>query len=513
MTTNEYEYVRREHGFDFMPPSQYVPSQSFSDETDEIDDPRVGADASEMNNFDENGSFEVEYDPYDRRKEKPPVVRGKPVDVKSMVRRIDKHGKSGSSVPAHRSRSHREPPVPVEQMDYHRHHKVQSRRVSEEEYRRRQPDHDQEHDYMGDIPDDVPKVPTAYSFDSSDSMDKADSSKLSRYEVEAKKNIHLSRKKKKKESQDKSHGHGKRRNELDSFSKPVVNHRRSIREPSPIPVVVVQAPIESRSEVHKSRRRSKSRDFREPFEDVPLGLDPVREASQADYEFEDPMGDYTNEHFYGDPRITPGYVSDDPALRMRYPTERRKSKGIFGRIKNGFLGEKSSKRVVERAWNQELRQKDDLLGNTKTSFGSDLSPYPRYQDLPGANVPYPYEDSYYDHATRMSFMALPPGSVQPPHPNPRRQRSFDARPTLPDYLHDQGPGQKRTQPSGIPFQTSRTTTPTLRANPDQRQRYIPMNTSMSKQYRSHHQGVGGAPPRGSPSLAPQGGRRGVFGCG
>lgn len=43
LTTDQYEYVRREFGYDFVPPSQYVPSQSFDD--DDEDDYDEGYDA------------------------------------------------------------------------------------------------------------------------------------------------------------------------------------------------------------------------------------------------------------------------------------------------------------------------------------------------------------------------------------------------------------------------------------------------------------------------------------
>ncbi|KAL3921633.1 MAG: hypothetical protein SGARI_006633, partial [Bacillariaceae sp.] len=37
-TDNEYEYVRKEYGYDFVPPSRYVPSHSMSDDDDDIAD-------------------------------------------------------------------------------------------------------------------------------------------------------------------------------------------------------------------------------------------------------------------------------------------------------------------------------------------------------------------------------------------------------------------------------------------------------------------------------------------
>jgi hypothetical protein len=353
-----------------------------------------------------------------------------------------------------------------------------------------------------------------------------DLAKLSRYAIEAaieaKKEAHRSRKKK-KGGRVKVDERGPRRGELEKFSKPAFQ-RRSMREQSPVAEVVIEAPRERRSETHKSHRRSKSRDFREPVEifEEPLGFVQHRDDILTDFGLEDPLNDYRKQPYDGDPRMAPGYVSYDPMQRRHKlqervdvgahgMTERRRSKGIFSRIKNGFLGEKSSKRVVEKAWGQELREKDKLLGKAPVSVGSDLSPYPTYQlDVPSAHVQYPYDDGYYEQATRRSSKPVTPGSVQPPHPRPRRQSGYDQRvPPPDDYMYDEGPpGRKHLQPSGKPFQTSRVTTPILRANPDQRQRYIPMNTSMSKQYRSQNQGMGGAGTRGSQSP----GRRVIFGC-
>jgi hypothetical protein len=582
---DEYEYVRREHGFDYMPPSQYVPSRSMSEETDEITEDAAPVAANKMldilssssyddddddlSHSDNGGHDEVEYSYQpvvvnSRRKQQktPPVVRGKPVDVKRLARKMEKHARTHQAVPQH-YRSHREaapPPVPQEEMEYRRKHKSSSSKAKvprspEEAYleddapilpqssprqaprrpvvrsekmpkgydrhqkMRRQSDFGDENDYTEDEPEDVPSVPTAFSYESGDdSMDDPDSAKLSRYEIEARKEVYTTKPhKKKKERHIKVDGRGKRRGELETFTKPAYQ-RRSRKEQSPVSEVVIEAPLrERRSETHKkSHRRSKSREFREPVErfEEPLGIEQPRDDTLTDYGLEVSMNDYRNQPYYDDRRMAPGYVSDDPMERVHGTAEKRRSKGIFGRIKNGFLGEKSSKRIVENAWGQELREMDDLLGKTQTSFGSDLSPYPRYQvDEPSARVPYPYEDGYYEQGGRMTSKPLPPVPVQPPHPHshPRRQSPYDQRLPPPDYMYDGGPGRKPAQSSGKPFQTSRTATPILRANPDQRHRYIPMNTSMSKQYRSQHQGMGGAPPRGSQSPSAQA-RRGIFGC-
>lgn len=564
MVENEYEYVRREYGFDYMPPSQYVPSRSMSEETDDVEDGLpVKIVQSDLSISMDEGSFEVEYDPqHARRKPKMPVVRGRPVDVKAMAKRIDKekHMKSRKSVPQHYQRHHKAP-VPVEEMErFHRTRvKPKLRRNYEETYpgeedsalfsgaspigqasrpatRREKvpkgydqhltrggPDLSVEHGYLDDEQEDLPRIPTAESYDSRDSMEEAIiAAKVSRYDtaMEAKKEAYR-RYKKEKASHVKKTKREKRRGETAAYeyTNPTFHGRH---RPEPVPGVIIEAPQERRSDTHQSRRRSKSKDFREPverlYEDPPLGMEPPRDN------FEQENG-YVNEPYYGDPRVAQTYPSSDPGIRRQElmrermelqangMVERQRTKGLFGRIKGGFRGDKSSKLVVERAWGQELREKDTLLGKTPPSFGTDLSPYPTYKlDVPSAHVPYPYDDGYYEEATRMTSKPAPVGAVHPPHPHPRQQRGYDQRAPPPDYMYEEGPGQKYVQSSGKPFQTSRTTTPILRANADQRQRYIPMNASMSKQYRSQNQGMGGNATRGR-SLSPGGlPRRGILGC-
>lgn len=68
LTETQYEYVRREHGYDFMPPSRYVPSQSLSEEEDESEDPRTHiempkSDLSDSFEEDKGGAYGTAYKP------------------------------------------------------------------------------------------------------------------------------------------------------------------------------------------------------------------------------------------------------------------------------------------------------------------------------------------------------------------------------------------------------------------------------------------------------------------
>jgi len=76
--SNEYEYVRREHGYDFMPPSRYVPSMSMSEDIDDYsDDPQRNFEMAES----DLTAVEVEYEPRKTNTKTTPVVQGKTIKV------------------------------------------------------------------------------------------------------------------------------------------------------------------------------------------------------------------------------------------------------------------------------------------------------------------------------------------------------------------------------------------------------------------------------------------------
>lgn len=574
---NQYEYVRREHGFDYMPPSQYVPSRSMSEDSEDISAAppiKIEVAGSDLS-VSVVESFDV---PIDRR-HKTPVVRGKPVKTKSSSRRVDKEELGRQPPRPQHYRSSRKELEDDERKgkDYRTargaessHYKrdtpkLKSRTRSEPVYRDEDPsllvesspemqsrssrrgktpkrqqvvDHRSEPDspgytghsqkrghrshsrgaVHGGDPASIPRVPTAFSYHSEDSVENPPPETL-RYGLEDEENeyrmhSHISRKPAAGWERNQGKDHSRRRHrqvdDLDQFTTPAYQSRYG-REASSVPGRVIETPRDDRMDKHRTRRRS--RDVREqpPLEmfEPPLGMEPVRPSGADDFDVELSIGPYADEAYYDDPRMEQGYFKGDSRHPAKGRTmhenkpreEKKKAKGILGRIRDSVLKEKVDKRDGERAWGQELREKGSIFEKSPGSFDTDMSPRPQYQlDVPSARVPYPYDENYYEQSMRMPSKHVAPGSVPPPRPHPRRE-SFDHRRTPPeDYMYDDGPELRLAQPSGKPFQTSRATTPTLRANPDHRQRYVAMNTSMSKHYRSQHQGIGtGGQLRGNQS--------------
>ena len=164
------------------------------------------------------------------------------------------------------------------------------------------------------------------------------------------------------------------------------------------------------------------------------------------------------------------------------------------------MKEKGGKRVVERAWDQDLRGKGSLFENSADSFETEKSSHPQYpRDARSSRAPIPPANKrYYEQPP----IRIPSRHVATPPRTRSRQESFERRRTRSvDYVYAEGPPEiHQLQASGKPFQSTRVTTPTLRANPDNRQRYGAINTATPKQYRSQYQGIGSSGhPRGNPS--------------
>ena len=100
--TNEYEYVRREHGFDFMPPSRYVPSRSMSEDTDEYsEDPQIQLQMTES----DLTAVEIEYEKNYIKPKATPVVRGKTIKgspFKSRGKAVHRHASNDDQETRHR---------------------------------------------------------------------------------------------------------------------------------------------------------------------------------------------------------------------------------------------------------------------------------------------------------------------------------------------------------------------------------------------------------------------------
>ncbi len=555
---NQYEYVRREHGFDYMPPSQYVPSRSMSDDSEDISaDPPIKI---EVPGSDLSASVVESFDLHVDKHRKTPVVRGKPVKTKTSSRRLEKdqHMLQPLSQQYRSSRKH-----PVEEgrgADASSHYerdaiKIKSRGRSEQVYGEEDPSHfmqsspemasrssrrgktpkrrdivhhkstpeplgyarhgeTREHRSLrgeisyDDDPTLIQRVPTAFSYHSDDSIDRPQP-KESRYGLDNEENEYRRRtntiphkdpSNSWERNKGKVHNRGRQR-EVDGLHEFTTPAYRSTfrREANSVPGRIIEAPRDDRMETHSIRRRS--RDVREPLEafEPPLGMDPLRHGGADELAVELSLSPYRDEAYFDDPLMEQGYYKGATRYpvkgRMKQETkssgEKKKQKGLFGRIKDSVLKEKVSKRADERAWGQELREKGSLFEKSPISFDTDMSPDPHYHlDVPSARVPYPYDENYFEPSMRPTTKHAAPASVQPPRPRPR-QESFDHRrsPHI-DYRYDDDPEVRAVQPSGKPFQTSRATTPTLRANPDHRQRYVAMNTSMSKHYRSQHEGMG-----------------------
>ena len=619
---NEYEYVRREHGYDFMPPSQYVPSRSLSEDSEEeTADPPIrievpGSDISES--VRDSSVYEMDYDPIKERRRKTHVVRGKPVKLKKQYRRSqplqalpehyqdDDFMEQRENQQLRRSSSRREleeedarqvgrsrsrggrggvnssfytretqktkqrhrragsisqvivtPGAPDEAVHMTKSHKRQSPLPAAHAYdhlnqprpdyrSRRVSGYGDENRYVDDEVEEIRQVPTAFSYHSDDSTED-NGSNLSRYDIEKKEEEYRklvgrnrSRKSRSPSEMARQRSYDNQRrsdvpSDLESFTTPAYRSRSRGRDPNSVSGRLIDAPREQRSDNHISRRLSHSKDVRDSIEgiEVPLGMQPRARSATRDLAVD---GAYSNKPYAEDRPMEHGcYVEDARLLKQDLKQRKKleakerqeiaKPKGIFGRIKDSVRGEKPSREMLENAWSQELREKGSLFEKEPPSMESDLSPHPPHQQY-DARAPYPYDNAYYEQPfVRQGSRPLPPGAVPPPLAHPRRDSPYDPRfVPPPDFAYGgRDPDVRYAHPSGKPFQSSRPVTPTLRANPDHRQRHVPLATSMSKHYRSQHQKLGmrsgnrgNQSPRGlqfDPTLAsPVPRNKGIVGC-
>lgn len=486
---NEYEYVPREHGFDYMPPSRYVPSRSYTDDddTDELTtDPEVkievpGSDLSE--------SVEVDYEDVRAKLRPTPVVQGKPIKVKPYSDRNVQHRKATSSRPKnaydeqqtkHRlqmklvadefmRKSNKSPRYPLSPL---------GRRDNPKDYDRRRGDgYDKR--YRAGQPNLAVDVATAYSFTSEDSRG-IQSPKEARYAIgpEARdEEVYRNRGLPAKSPISPPHvpyRYGWTRSPKDvivqDFSKPT-------NKKSPVAEKIARReaackPREYRSERYDRRpRRSFSRELREPppvdvYAGPSFDVEPHRSGRSGRPRDRDEVRDidpYLEPAYYENPREEPDYYHPMEARRKNEESKKAKG-GVLGRIMKTVLGDKPKKDAVDTPhWHNPADYDGDMprYWQGSGSFETDTPTYPPHRHNTGTGgVPYAFEhDEYYSHRpTRHMRRSLSPR--QPPFTKRAPQRRVDRTHTDPSrrrqqvgYAYDDVP-ERQGRPSTKAFSSA-----------------------------------------------------------
>ena len=490
--TNEYEYVRREHGFDFMPPSRYVPSRSMSEDTDEYsDDPQIQLQMTES----DLTAVEVEYDQTYMKPKATPVVRGKTIKAtpyfKSNEKRVVRP-------PSHRNASND---------DQEARHRLQMKLVAEEFKQknskshwyqsstggRRDPNIDEyskkKHRGSRDLDQKRNRrnhanlemdIPTAYSYTSEESRG-AMTPKESRYNMRletGEKEVYRPRGQAFQSPASPAHipyRYGWTRSSRDvvvkDFSKPTFQKATNATN---TPRRAIASPREHRSDKH---RRSHSRETREPPPEVyiepPLDVEARRHGQHRDNGYEPPL---TDPRFEMDRRRRSRHRDHEPEPHTemesrhrsrrrehdreaspaigpfaepeyhQYPSEvlsnnkEKRRPGVLSRFMNTVRGEKSRKGVMESGeWHnrEQYEQERIAYGRSPGSFESEVTPYypPRRYNVT-AGVPYPFEDDdYYTEGPIVPKRGHSSNPRQPPRNKSKSPGRNHRSQTEPVYEH------------------------------------------------------------------------------
>eukprot|EP00934_Nitzschia_sp_Nitz4_P002946 Nitzschia sp. Nitz4//scaffold189_size62959//4696//6825//NITZ4_006300-RA/size62959-processed-gene-0.15-mRNA-1//1//CDS//3329539872//2936//frame0 len=651
---NQYEYVRREHGYDYMPPSQYVPSRSMSEEVDygfRGDDPRMKIEQPESDLSESvhgqrgtNMYGTNNYDPYEVRRRNNLSRHGQREDPRQMTpnphhrpsnprpsgsrhnlaRATDSVGGYGSGrdareyyvppeeattrprgngrrdrgrdfpgyrevleeqQPRHYQRSspmnHREqemaavePPSPRRRSEHTRHQSAPRRREPEpapDMRRSRSRDYRRSNEYQ-DMDRDAyarhqtpngrsPRVPTAFGYQSDDSAEDTydEQSRHSRYKIDQvevddryqsweyepepqEKNRFSSGRRENRQS-DPYPRPTRKGSDLNQFTTSTLPTRKSFSG---------DQGREYRSEGYELRRRTPSHmERRDDVEREHASYDPYvmetkRRSMSSDFATERRR---QKDSYYGSnesvemdlhPRGGRQTQRSTPVEETQAVPEKKKGRGIFGRLRDSVRGDKGAKKEAlqeenrsnvsdeirenpsNRPWNQQLREKGSLFESSPESFLSEDEMSPSFQfDAPSAKVPYPYEDESYTAERPIrgrsspSQPYTPRTEVDPPRARPRKDSGYQA-PRIPpqpdDFWYKEPEEMRRSRSSNSkPFQSTSRSTPPLRANPDYRQLSTPRKNGspfFGGQPPQHQQQVksGGLiiPNRSAPPVTTQG---------
>jgi hypothetical protein len=535
-TAKEYEYVTQEHGYDYVPPSQYVPSHSI-DESDD-DEYHTEAVVVMIPGSDISGSLGDDMygmrDPYRRPQAPlpiplPPPAREKrshrgPVEMPYRRQATEKAYPRETEKPYPREPKEKSRREPMEN-SFRREapEKPYSRERKHEIFRQSETETDQND--FNDANLGIKRVPTAFSYNSDDSAENFLEEKYSgsRYATGREDVVDEYERPRARNDERRSPAKMGWGDSITGFNEHWRKKRADIAEEEHSVAYKKSGTgledFESRLD-HRNRRGDHNRETTQPqgrSHNRERGRHPRARSNSLERE-DDEDGFHGSErrrnpskqrHYGGE-----GNYASHPESRDDYGTSRfspkrsegKKSRGILGRIRGSVRGKKGRGVLVEtdifesrdkqHCQNREERPRGKvaLFERPPPSTRSDVS----YEYSSGERSPYRYED--YDRPSRERLPASPQ-EYEPPrrrsgrepqyhYESPREDDDWD-HPTTRSSSPANVP-RTRSSSSAVPFNSFRVPTPPLRFNPDHRQRPVPMAQSMAKHYdRAHQQQVRG----------------------
>lgn len=438
--SNEYEYVRKEYGFDYMPPSRYVPSMSGdTDEYSDADPPGK----IEMPDSDLTGSIEVEYEDFHGSQPKAtPVVWGKTIKI-------------SSSQPTSRKKR-----VMGAHDDHQTKHRLQMKRLSEEFKRKKHqmpkyrasPDHhhgrkrrDSEHfnphaeekpsykPFKGHPSNLIMDVPSAYSYNSESSREMIRTPKEVRYSRDDQGKFYganvTSFPSPESRSQHRPYHHGwTPRSPRDIM---VPDYSEALKEKS-TPKIDIYPHRSAKPKFvreHRSEKpnekywRMSGHETRDPppakvYAETLFCMHPTKQQNRRrEYHLSDtiPIDNYAKPtRYYDDPSMDERRVPAKQNLKQNnhVKREKKKSKGIFGRLIGNVRGDRAKTDSVDvvREWkySQGFDSGMSIYGPGPGSSETDITPYPPHQhNIANDDARYTHEHDSEEFDARRKLSSRP----------------------------------------------------------------------------------------------------------